>query len=634
MVPRDLMKLPLIALCLLLIIVPGIGASTPWTGLGFVLIVVIMLGLGLAVMPRGAICDTSRAGSLVVLVATGVSIAVFLWSVSLYLIKDAGLGTLLIIGVAAFGFRRRQRDLPSLTPSGPELAAISIALLIGFYITGINDLRFGDEIHFSYRYDWSAHGHYAALVAELGLPPVGLTGAPNVPFNGLSHAGLSTLIAGTEQLTLTTIYQAMRILALLSFPIIALGSYALLSSRVSNLRWRVALCLTPLFWAGLVLAVELVRSIYFVGDFYGVIDPYRRALYRGLVPAGNFYHNIPQSLSVALGMAVLVAIDHWRQSKKQAWFVAAVMVLGVSMSIKPSLLIVFAPALLLTLLSCRARFIDLAIFGVAITAAVVFYSLPNFIVDLPEARGWSIVWRNLWSGEAWIIMTLLLGVALPIMIARGLTAPRLLRDEWQWPDIANISTFGAILFYVVMREVGPHGNHSWPLAATMILLSPFVVGVIVNLPLIWRRIAGGILAIQLTGGLLYAINYPLLFHRTLPASIVDTLKRCRESSTPHDRFLLDPTLAPHQASTAPYLRRANPWLPVATMTENEQRKTWLQFASGKAPDEDAVRDLVSGRTAVIIGPKTLELKQTLEDLKWQRAPVKLPKPYELWLQQP
>jgi hypothetical protein len=631
------MKLPLIALCLLLVIVLGIGATTPWTGLGFVLIVVIMLGLGLAVMPRGAVSDTYRAGALVVLVATGLSIAILLWSVSLYAFKDAGLGTLLIIGIAAFGFRRQQRDLPTLTPSAPELAAISIALLIGFYITGINDLHFGDQIHFSFRYDWPAHGHFAAMVAELGLPQVGLTGSPDIPFNGLGHSGLSVLIAGTEQLTMTTIYQAMRIFALLSFPMITLGAYALLCSRVGNSWWRMALCLTPLFWSGLVLPVELVYNVFVFGDFYGVIDPYQRALYGGLVPAGTIYHNIPQGLSIAQGMALLVALDRWRQFGERWWFIVALTILGASMSVKPSLFIVMGPALLLTLALSRTRLSDLAIFGTAIIAAVIFYCLPTFMVDLPDGPGWSIAWHNLRSAETWLRLALFLGIALPFMVSRGLSAPRrLLKGEWQWVDITIIATMGAILFHLIMRENGreAHGNHGWPLAATIILLSPFIVGSIVNLPLIWRRIAVGILTIQLAGGILYAINYPLLFHRTVPTSIAETLKRCRASSTSHDRFLLDPTLALHWSSNIPYLRRANPCISVAITTENEQRQTWLQFSKGKAPAEGPVRDLVSGRTAVIIGPKTLALKPVLKDLEWQRAQIKIPEPYELWLRKP
>ncbi|MEZ6045038.1 MAG: hypothetical protein R3C11_05550 [Planctomycetaceae bacterium] len=105
--------------------------------------------------------------------------------------------------------------------------------------------------------------------------------------------------------------------------------------------------------------------------------------------AGMEYHNFPQAWSVLLGFGFLYCFQQ-SQSRENSfqWFLAALLNLIVSAWIKPSLIILLAPALLICMLVNRNGVREWITFFVTMAIGLSVYMLSAFMVQLPAGNGW------------------------------------------------------------------------------------------------------------------------------------------------------------------------------------------------------------------------------------------------------
>lgn len=583
----------------------GIGVPTPWTGVGFLFVwTVFFLG--------GHTCRPGRGGeepaSVVARTALGLALAIVLWSLSAYVTKALWPGTLTLLAFAAAGLRSTLRALSAEVdgagaphaPPGVTAAVLIGALGLGLYVEGKNEIVRGDLILYSFRWDWDVHLYWASLVREQGLPLVGTAGSPEAPLERLMHTGLLCSIAGIEQLTRTTPYQAARILAVGCFALIALAGLALVRARPLPRPTLVLAALAPLVWGAASLPFDLSRP-----GWSAVQDPYHSGAFASTTAAGALYHNLTQLESVALAAAALTVVP-WKAGG--SWTLAALLT-GAAGLVKPTTAAVLGPALLTLALWSRAGWRTAGRMIAAFAAAAVLLAMPVLVAHPPPGVQAIIELRRLttlfsvhtgvWVGVsgicagAWLLRGRREGDARPRVLALSCLAGLLLAAVWSEPDKRSDL------------------NQSWGLNAALVLMAPLVVATALTARPLALRLAGtALVGLHLLSGALYAWHYPRLQRRELWRPTQALLARVRESTRPGTRLFVDMRLLP--ATGYAYLGRPTPFpLHLVQPAELHDAATWRGLMNG----QDTMPQLsafLTRRDAVVVGPWTRQLRPALE----------------------
>jgi hypothetical protein len=506
-----------------------------------------------------------------------------------------------------------------------------VALLAGYHLTGINELLLSRGMFFTARFDLWAHVYWAGLVRDLGLPfpePSGIPGAPLAP---LSHLGLFGILAGIQQLSWASPYQSAKILALGCYLLIPLSGI-LLVRHLRPSRPVHALCaLSPLFWGGIVAPIELILR-----RWSGFRDLYLESVVPLALPAGTLYHNLPQLTAVMLGGAALCALDGDRQESDRTGVLSFAGLLAVSGLVKPVLLLVLGPALLLLLLLDR-RWQHALLAGIVLGCGTLLHLAPGLLASLPEAHGWRIDPGRLHQPRTLLHALVAGGLALVVAGACALDLARTrARHSFRWYHLHAVGLGGAVLFALLFFEPArqDHGNQLWPLSAMLVLAAPLTSASLLRwiAPGGTRRrmpapavLASLALAAHLSSGVIYASRYPFIRTHWLTPDQVRLAETVAAATEKNASLLVAPELADHLL-IYPYLgRRMLPslsWHPAA----GEANALWRAVARGKR--RDALDTVLQGRDHVLLGPRNGHLVPLLQKRGW--SPIALPGGHTLW----
>lgn len=485
----------------------------------------------------------------------GVMTAVLFWTISIYTTRGTGAGTVVLIVLAAAalpGFRSLARLCRQFDESLCFAVATLLALLLAaWHITGIELPHESDFLFCDRHGDLGQHAYFATLVRDAGLPLVDLNGTFDREYEPLTHTGFSVLLVGLSNLTGRTLYEAAQFLWLMGYATIGWAALALVTRFRLPSVFAVLAAVAPLLWAGL---VHLPLSLL-AGDYIGATDP---KLGTGLpmgVASGVIYHNGPQLWSIAVVAVGLVCFDQYSNSRRCLWSLGGgVLAISASGWIKPSLAVLFGPALLIYLLLRRARPTEFATACIFLAFGVVVYLLPEIVAELPPPEPWGIYVLRWDALESALLGVALLGVGSLAAVCRAWVVARDPRRlaELDWIDLSVIATVGGLIFAAVLREQNrDHENHLWGLYACAALLSPWVI--------VWclkgdgaatsravehlRRSTFALVAVQLVSGAIYAFYYPTFAIWMVNRVAAQALQQAGQGMPSGTRFVLDPAIS-------------------------------------------------------------------------------------------
>lgn len=464
--------------------------STWYSAVAAALVPICFYFSGILILPRREIvCNVEIACAL------GMCMALIAWLLSAYIYGNVFLGSLALVSTTlagGFKFYSDRNNFYQNTNSKYLIILATVGAVIFGYVIG--NIFHNQEYIFSHRYlDWFSHLDRAGYVRENGLPLPG----------HLTHVGLFVLLAGISDFLAVNIYQASIILSLICFVILPLTSWHLLSEFSLPIWLRSVASIAPLLWGGLNLPLDLWN-----GDLAAMMDPYPRRI----MPSGTLYHNLTQLVSVSL---IAVFIQMYKQScilKCQWFFLVTCLVLFSSGLVKPSGVIIFAPALLITLTLHAERKINFGMFFLSALFFYFLYFLPQFIVDdLPSREQlWLVAPDRLLDAQIVHTIFLLVGVSsIPLTMILGTIFSRVIFEEDSWHHLAAIATLGGLIFYAlfISQGIGSKEN-GWSVKASLIIFSPLTIAYVYSFHNHVIKISLLVLTgLHLTSGLLYAINY-------------------------------------------------------------------------------------------------------------------------------
>jgi hypothetical protein len=629
----------------------SVGTPVPWNGARLLVAVFVFFFAGYSLLPAHALKPRQlpiafAQSSLVLLLSFGAGLAAAFvcWFLSAYLFKNFLLGTICTLLFAALGIFRIRRN-PGILMGffrSPTAVAVSLfSLALGCYIYGAIEVQVGDHFAYSFRWDLPLHMFDAALVRDSGLPMINSTGSGMSDYHLMTHVGYSVFVAGVEDLTRTSLFQAARFLGIFSFWLISVAGLSL-ACRLTKSQFGAGLAASgTLIWGGVLLPFAIhARNID------AMLDPYTHGFFGSGMASGTMYHNGTQLVAVLTLALGLVALDAYCRIRNLQYLSWAVLLFVVSGLTKPSTIIVIAPALLLVMAIKRENWRAWAIVAGLFGLGLIAHMLPKILIDnLPDMpSSWATKWGNLLEPEKVLAKLAALGVGWIVVaigiveFVRNIAKPR----EWNWYDVVIFALMGGAVFSMVFTEVGRelHGNQNWSFTSMTI---PLVSLLIARLWMIFssqvpawkeslwfrpvRTTIMLMLITQLVGGLLYAIHYPTISPLKVPVERVKVVEQARQLTVPATRFLVDPIL--RGSPLMSYLSRPALWVykPGGFQQVTNQRRVWLRISKRESvPNTDV---FLASRDAVILGRNTFFLRERLERLGWNGR--SLGDNYELWL---
>ncbi len=507
---------------------------------------------------------------LALMLGGGVMLSVALGTLSAYVAKSVLPGMVLSV---VFGLTStlllirnlRVRRL-NLGTSRQVFAAVSAcAVLLTLWHHAVSD--FADEsdggrrvIFTDLNGDTSFHVYLAMMIRETGLPLRDLYGSPFREYSQVTHTGHGVLIAGIASVLPVTEFRASASLWVAASVLLCWSSMAVvIRSKVSG-KFVVAAGLIPLVFGPLMLpsSMPLLHP-----EAALAIDP-------GI--SNRMYWNLPQALSTALAALGLILFDGYCRSERgdagrPKLLVLVCVVIVASGWVKPSLFILYAPALLVTLLVQRARLTELVSSFVLLAMGVVVYLLPAFLVDVPEVPSWNFH-PNV---EQTVEVAKFVGYGCGAVLLLAVSPLARLFRELVHPQQPRVLTLplvamgGSLLFALLFREERFVGfkafqpNIWWGPSACVLLLIPLLIRHAVRQEShegrtgVLRMAAAVLMLLHVISGSQFAVATPAINLRPYPKMSADALVAAQQQTSSHARFLLDPLLA--SVDLAGYLRR-------------------------------------------------------------------------------
>ncbi len=501
-----------------------LGAGGPWwSGLVLLGFAALLERAGAGLLPPD-MDATDGAPRLVGRVVVGAAAAIVLGTVGAWTpLGTRGGGGLLVL-LAVWGLVRARTRGPAVW-QWPEAATAAIGTVAGLWLHAAQGARWGDRLWFNDRYgDYGSHLHNAELLRTYGLPLVEPSGGPDTPWSPLLNAGLPALAAVVRDLTAlppAAVARGLGVGAMVLLALAAASTAVAWGASTARARW---VGVGVLAWGGLgwlPAAFSALGSHDLAGLRAAATDAYASGL-----ATGATFHNLTQAWSLVFSLvAVGWAAQAWRGGSRDL-LIACGAGIGVGAMVKPGLVVVLAPAMVIVLVA-RRNLKDLLWFLAGLTPLLLLHALPTFVGDLPPSHPWALATESPWPALAFAAG--LLAVTGPAWLdwMRGAWA-RLRRGQSEGSDLWALSLAGAVLFAVLFREGDEarrsHGNERWPLLGMAVLALPMAAG-FVQLPrrrpvrVFWAAV----LALHLLAGTLYLRQYPRIGLRSLPLAETDEL---------------------------------------------------------------------------------------------------------------
>ncbi|MCA9040492.1 MAG: hypothetical protein KDA65_09110 [Planctomycetaceae bacterium] len=607
----------------------------------------------------------------------GIANCLLWWILSYHLTKSFWPGMIATLPLTAWGIFKVSRNCPcnwKSTQQTPFIVVTLIALLIGIWHHGVvgNQIALQGKpdappeqmIVFNDRQsDVSFHVLCSTLIQEYGLPRIDPFGTYNEKYMPLGHVGYSTLIAGCSELTRQDPYCITSALWILTY--LMLGWLALCCVEQYQLNSDVAIVagITPLLWGQ--LGVPNLRLL---------ITPSTIPNLQGLESklAGDQFHNIPQSWSMVFGLAFLFCFQQYQQSgRSYRWWLAGILSLIVSGWVKPSLLILLGPALIICMIVNRNNLREWLSLVISMALGMLVYCLSALMADLPSGNKWfftltherflseiieyqwipSLTYFGLGLGVGLIYLVLRLKTAFPDIKAR---------HELNWADLSLIAVLGSLLFALLFRELSGdivfnenQPNIRWGISASISILSCFIVVCLakekywrdqLQLPG-WLRVCAIVLVgVHLFNGLIYAAVYPLSTPRLAFMKSKEVFLDVHAQSDLDDRFLVDPKLMDEfvfDLNKNNQLYDLNAYLqrPLAmnlclkSIEELRIVEAWHVFCNTTEPEHlGELIGYLNHRNALIIHKNRITATNFLKENGWSKK-SDLGEEYQFWVQE-
>jgi len=592
--------------------------------------------------------ETNLALLLCLATGGGVLSSILLWTLSFLLFKavlpgTVGLIVLVLLGV--FLYRRIFTLRNVRLGAGPLLVATVIAAGLGLWHFGGIELPVRDHFIppdktidyslFTDRHrDVGFHMHITSVIASSGLPRINLYGVPDTPYHPLAHSGYAVLLAGVSHMTGMSIYESCSCLWVVGYLMTVWSALAFLTRMQLATGWALIGSLSPLVWAG--IGVPPLGLLIYPEASRGSPDI--------LFPSGTMYHNFPQLWSVAIMAVGLVCLDMFMKSSGQSkrTLAAATFAVVISGWIKPSLFILYAPALLICLAWNRRKASEWKIVIAILCAGVFVYLLPTLLASLPSQRTWSIAPSREQCGQVAWFFGLGFGGGFLLLVARIRSFLKG-RDVLRFLDVGDlmlVAAAGSALFAVIFRE-GRHAsgqpNLWWGPAGCLALLAPYLVAWYANASElnkraavnVWLRRAGGlVVAVHLLNGFTYAAIYPLLNVRFVRSSHAQVLQIAGQDTQATTRLYIDRIL--DNPDLMAYLGR--PVIYGVASLEKEAVDELKNWAAFMIDGQRSRMRLIDRRDAAILHSSRSRARSTLQQSGWSMV-RELPDDFQLWLNQ-
>ena len=476
----------IIYIAIAIILLLSFSYSSWSTGIIAILLSTLLIAVGINFLPRSKI----DAPYLIMSLTTGLSMMLLLCTISFYVFHNSVGGSIIMIILSIVGFVRlyNLRCNVIIENQGHLTLLISLSLLIFFYI--FCNVFYQEGHIFTDRYhDWMVHLDIGYNIRSRGLP---------IMDKVIFHFGLPTIIAAISEIFRINIYKASIIIALISIILLPLITWHLISGFKLPNRIRIFASITPLLWGGLYLPYDILRllndptamNLVYIFDPLFNYPPYDVDKAR-LQLSGTLYHNLTQLLSVTLIASFLLTYNAFVIHKKKSLFLVSCLLLGASSLVKPSGVIIFGPALFITLFINKKEYHNFIPLLITLFIFLIIYFLPN-IISTPHiaphdwnflsSHEWHFLPKRLLDINLLYKILLALGVTIiPLVMILTTLLLSLLRKESAthplWQQIVAISLMGGILFFILFVETtrAITGNNAWPISGALILFSPLII---------------------------------------------------------------------------------------------------------------------------------------------------------------
>ncbi|NQU06712.1 MAG: hypothetical protein HQ568_11510, partial [Calditrichaeota bacterium] len=348
-----------IVFIILFVILMGIGSPYPYVGIGFFLILMFFGIIGKCIIPESILISEStiaeqglvqnQAYRLTVIIASGIGFSIIVWTISAYLFKSITYGTVLLLLILVFEIIKyyKSKRVYTSPPLHDKILLLSImSIALGFYHYGLNEVIINNYYYNSFRWDLGIHVYNSAIIKNCGLPQLNMIGIPQ--YAPVCHVGLPVLLSGVSQITLTSLYQSSRIIAIIGYLLLSLGVLSLIKVEKYNSIIVVFASFSVLIWGSLNLPFDLA-----LGNWSGVLDPYYRSAGKIGCASGSYYHNLPQLWSMVFAGVSFISYDKFAKYRNKHDLYLCTAYIVVSGLIKPSTAIILVPALLIIMVLGR-----------------------------------------------------------------------------------------------------------------------------------------------------------------------------------------------------------------------------------------------------------------------------------------
>ncbi len=317
---------------------------------------------------------------------------------------------------------------------------------------------------------------------------------------------------------------------------------------------------------------------------------------------------------------------------------AATALVGVGGWIKPSLAILYGPALVIWLAANRAYAREWLCVLLVGSGAAIVYALPALLAPLPRHPAWSFhvdaeQWRQVADFVRLAAPSLLVLAVAPLLRLLGAGWRE---REWRTLDLALLAAGGSVLFALLFREDQFVGfryfqpNLWWGLSACSVLLVPLLAREALAAIALggWRRALAAtglsMALLQSFNGLCLAAAYPVLNLRGVPVLRAQVLAAARARTEAGTRFAIDPLL--RRFDLLPYLSRPV-LMSISDISEEDRAayRAWRAFClEGRPPDASLLERL----DAVVTHVDRRHVSSFLESRGWRVE--SLHAEYQLW----
>ena len=570
--------------------------------------------------------------------ATGLVTVTLAWTMLDYLAASSPAKLPVVIALSASGLAvlvkwRGPRLIPSRAGLFFAVTAAAVALGLWLHLPADlpSDAADSHRLFSDLQFDLSVHALLAEFVRDSGLPLLNPWANAGSPVNALSHSAHAVAMAGVAD------------------------SYGLGTVRAATILWVVAAVLTVWSAAELFERRQAGRAATILGCLavtvwgpLAAFDPAwllsppadSRLLGTQWWVAGRSFWNLTQALSVAVVMAAVTLVDRLDDPgsgsrRHLALLTSATALIAASAWFKPSLVILFGPALLVWAALRREPPAAWLAIVLAMALGLAVYALPALGHSLPPGGRWLLEpdARQIsavaeYAGRA---------LAAPIVAVALLgTAGRRWRPVGPLA-LASLALAGSVLFAVLFREQQFVGfrvlqpNIWWGIAACTLIVLPLVAREVPSIAEIrrpWPRlalVAGlALAAAQIAHGIAIATAYPLMIVRTYPTTSIALLERARALTTPDTRIAVDPFL--DALDLRPFLARRS-LLPV-TIGEPADLQAYADWTLFVQTGRGDPRRLLERLDAVIVHEGRRAVHGVLAALQWR--PLRLGPGFVLW----